>query len=157
MDISCRRIFGKGSIDWKFEGLVTFLIVKSDWMVRSPPTVHPIPKHIQSKFWDSHFVQRSWKVCKFCLWGWQPPTALHARVVSYTPRAFEFFYGKGGRTSSGMGSRLEIRFSGSLFMSQSDQKASTPSMSYFPQMHQKESKDHLVRLFGLTESRRVWG
>ena len=34
---SCRN-FKKGSFDWKFKGIVSFLIVKSDWRATSPPT-----------------------------------------------------------------------------------------------------------------------
>ena len=32
------------------------------------------PKVVRSKFWDSHFVQYSWKVQYPCLWGWHDPT-----------------------------------------------------------------------------------
>ena len=88
----CRRNFKKDSFDWELKGLVPFLIVESDWRATSLlPYAHNSPKHIQSKFWDSHFVQRSWKFWKLGLWGWQPPTVLRVRVVSYALGAYKVF------------------------------------------------------------------
>ena len=44
----------------KFEGLVPFLIVESDWKATSPLHAHYSPKHIQLEFWDNNFVQHNW-------------------------------------------------------------------------------------------------
>ena len=59
MAIRCRRNFKKSSLDWKFKGLVPFLVVMSDCRTANPSShAHPFPEHIQSKFWYIHFDKR---------------------------------------------------------------------------------------------------
>jgi hypothetical protein len=68
--------------NWKFKWLQGNL---------TPSHTHHFPTHIQSKFWDSHFVLHSWKFRKLGPWGWQPPRAFTARVVSYALGAYKVF------------------------------------------------------------------
>ena len=88
---SCHRNFKKDSFDWKLEGLVLFLIAESDWKAANTLPRPEFPQTHPPKFWDSHFVQRSWKFWKLGLWGGKPPTVLRARVVSYVLGAYKVF------------------------------------------------------------------
>ena len=104
---SCRINFKKESFDWKLKGLVPFLVVKSDRRAANPPPSYAtqFPKHIQSKFWESHFVQRCWKVANLYLrMTTPPPKSLRARVVSYALEAYKVYTKRVIVKNFGMGS-----------------------------------------------------
>ena len=51
-----------------------FLIDQKNWRAPRPPShANHFPKVTRSKFWDSHFIQHSWKTLQLCLLGWPTP------------------------------------------------------------------------------------
>jgi hypothetical protein len=88
----CRRNFKTGSFDWKFKGLVAFLIVESDWRATKPPVIPIISPNTSNQSFEIDIlfdvVQRS---RNYVFEDDTPPTALRARVASYALLAYNVY------------------------------------------------------------------
>ena len=133
--------------------IVSFVVENSKGLIWSkienylPSHIHPFPKHFQSKFEYSHFLQHSWKVWKLCLWGLDPPPrALREKVLSYALGAHGF-YRKHCCKNFKKVHLIEIEKASVLINSQnwSEGKAPPPHSS-FPITHPKRFKySHFVQ------------